>query len=118
LPLLKFQPSYKTIVHALLCVFNGFWSEVGPLLLKHVAAVNTTDNVVLLKALYSFILFYFILLNNLTIIHYLLNSITAWSRVILQKPTITQADFLKYLEDGRSEVIRNISSCIPSYPAS
>jgi len=82
--------------------FNGFWSEDDPLLLKHVAAVNTA---VQHSGVDGILVSYFTKVNNITIIQCLLNSISVWSRVILQKPTITQSDFLKYLEDGRSEVI-------------
>jgi len=34
--------------------FYSFWSEYSPLLLKHVAAVNTADNIVVLTVLYFF----------------------------------------------------------------
>jgi len=38
-----------------LCIFKVFYSEDEPLWLKHVAQINTMDNIVVLMALYSFI---------------------------------------------------------------
>jgi len=40
----------KQCTYLFMC-FNGFWSEDDPLMLKHVAAVNTADNVVVLTVL-------------------------------------------------------------------
>lgn len=39
----------------LLCIFKVFQSEDEPLWLKHVAQINTMDNIVVLMALSSFI---------------------------------------------------------------
>jgi hypothetical protein len=47
---------YNALVLTALCVFKIFYPKGDSLWLKHVAEVNTVDNIVLFMVLHSFIL--------------------------------------------------------------